>query len=471
MQTRYPSAAQPPSPGAGNPRRAVRAGPVTLAGRLRRVALWVAGGLVVIYLLGAYAGYAWVHFVRKNEDISFLQVATLRWREVRREMATQQFAKAQKDWDAGKTQEAYLAFVTAMRNDPDNVAGRQVAARFLSTVGGPNMAATVLEEGLARSPENRALLQQLFELLIRSGRGRHALDLLHRRSASSMAGRNADLLHLYELQATLDTEGAGAARRLLDSHPELEQDTAALPTIARIYWETRERTRAMGLAAKYLRLEPGVFAVYSQLAGWQKQAGLTTEALQTADAAVAQFPHDLLARLLHVEMVATLSYPGTTWREAVAGYLREFGNAPGGLVALADLCGRSGWPQLARDLYLVGGTRQADLRLLACAYSDALVRVNRLQEARLILEELDRQSADTSLPFLVLLWQREVLVLSALHDTDATREAARHLATALRGDPDALENIRSRFAKLGLTAAVAEFSNPAPASRPVARKS
>jgi hypothetical protein len=65
------------------------------AGWIRRVVLIAVSGLFILYVGGAFAGYMFLRHVRKNDQVTVLDVALLRWRDVRRSMAAQQFERAQ----------------------------------------------------------------------------------------------------------------------------------------------------------------------------------------------------------------------------------------------------------------------------------------------------------------------------------------------------------------------------------------
>ena len=254
----------------------------SLGRRLRRALLLAGAALAALYLLGAFAGYAWMRYGRKNDQITFSQVALLRWRNVRRGVAVQQFAQGEKERAAGNYQAAYLAYVSGVRNDPDNIPGRLAAANLLVEANGLNMAVSLLEDGITRAPDSRPLLDRLFDLLTASGRDQRALDLLRRRPASQFSGANGPLLRTYEILATLNAEGAGPAKALLDRHPELEKNDAAAPVLARVLWESQQKLKAIDLLSRHVAAGTAPYSDHAQLAQWQLAAGLPDKALQTA---------------------------------------------------------------------------------------------------------------------------------------------------------------------------------------------
>ena len=432
----------------------------TLSGLLRKLALYGLLGLFGLYVAGVAGGYSWLRFVRKNDQIRLIDVALFRVNDIRRAIAVQHFANAQVEWDAKNYQAAYLLFSTAVHQDPDNLSGRLSAVRFLRSVGAGGMALIMLEEGLARSPENRVLIEPTFDFLLSAGRDRHALDLLRQYYGTSFSGPNAGLLRRYELKATLAAAGVAAAKQLLDKNSELLKDQLAAPVVARVLWESQERLRAIRLLQDYLRDQPAaVYADFALLAGWQEAGGQAAESVQTARRACERFPHDLPPRVLLIEMIAAETPVGNAASGAIAAYLRDYSDRPEALAELAVLAGRKGWVDLARTLYEVAANRQPDVSRLALSYSDALARGSHFKEVRQILLQVEAQAAEGDAPFMVQLRQRQVIAAAALGDVDNVHEYARRLAAILNRDPDGLEVCRRLFSRLGIVDAVSELSS------------
>ena len=422
-----------------------------------RLLLRLVAAMLALYLLGSTAGYVWLHFVRGNAEIGFTDVALLRWRSVRRSIAAQQFARAGAEWEHRNFQAAYLAFMSALRRDPDNVEGRLRTAEFLTALNSPNQAVGLLEDGLVRAPDHRRLVEKTFELLLSTGRDRRALELLHRQYPNGFSGPNASLLQTYAVRATLRAEGAAPAAQLLERYPGLLHEPAAAPVVAAVRWESQERTKALAILAEHVRRQPDDRAALAQLAGWQAAAGLANDAVATAQQACARFPAEIAPRLQLIEVTAAGSRP---WRRAIDDYLKDFGGRPEALVVLAEVAGRHGWIELTRSLYLNGANRPMQLGLLALSYADALAAHAQYPLVRDLLAQVDAQSAEGNLPFLLQLRQRQVMVAAVLGEHETVRDYARRLASLLHGDPDGLEVCRRRFAQLGIAEAVAELSPP-----------
>ncbi len=442
-----------------------RAPASALGGCFRKLLLIGGLALLGLYALGVAAGYIWLHHVRHNVRITVADVALLRVAAVRRGIAAEQFVQARKEWDANNYQAAFLNYTSAVRNDPDDIAGRLDAVKFLTAAGATNQAIGLLDDGLARTRSDRRLLTQTFDLLTASGRDAHALELLSGVLSGELDGPNGPMLQSYQLLATLNSAGAPAARKLLDQRPELPNHRPAVPVVARVLWESAERLRAIGLLAKYVGAEPGGYAPYAQLAGWQKAGGLSAEAIRTAERACAQFPGELPPRILLVEMLSA-STDARAASQAIAAYLRDFSRRPEALTLLAEAAGRNGWVDLARSLYEVCASRQPDLKLLALFYGDALARNSRFQEVRPLLAQLEAQAPETNTAFLIQLRQRQVITAAALNDPDNVREFARRLAALLRSNPEALETARRNFQKMGIAGAVTELAGRPAAKRP-----
>jgi tetratricopeptide (TPR) repeat protein len=430
----------------------------TLSVRVRRLA-WFAGlGLLLFYALGVSAGYVWLRYVRKNDQIGFVDVALFRVAAVRRGIAAQHFTKAQVEWDAKNYQAAYLYFSAAVRQDPANVPGRLAAARFLRSVGAGNLGLIMLEEGLDRAPDDRRLIETTFDFLAATGQNRRLLDLLRKHYGSGLSGPNGALLQRYEVGATLAVEGVPAAKLLLERHGDLLRDPQAAPTVARVRWESQERLKAIGLLQEYVRTQPAAYADYALLAGWQEAGGLTSDAVRTAERACAKFPAELGPRVLLIEMLNADSPGGSAMQQGIAAYLRSFAGRPESLAELAALAGRKGWVDLARTLYEIGANRQPDLSRLALCYCDALMHNSQFKEVRQLLAQIEAQAPESSASFMIQLRQRQVITAAAAGDHDGAREHARRLAAVLHGDAEGIEACSRIFQKLGITEAVAELS-------------
>ncbi len=432
---------------------------------LKQVLLFVAAGLVALYLLGATGGFLFVRYVRKNETISFIDVALLRWREVRRGMAAQQFAKAKLEWDAGNYQVAFLAYNFAVNNDPDNIPGLLEAARFLQAAGSNSMALTTLEAGLARAPDDERLIERTFSLLNTVGRDRRTLELLGQRPSSAFSGANGLALRTFELEATLNVGDVEGATKLLAQHPELARTPRALPVVARVLWESKQRLKAIELLSGHIRNRPETYDAYAQLAQWQLVSEMGDDAVRTAEKAAEKFPKDLAPKLLLIEAQGMRTNRGKEFNVAIEAYLKEFGSRPDGLLQLASLAGRRGWVELARGLYEVGALVQPELGGLGFCYADALLRQSRFRDVLQLLGQIEGQSPDAGPAFTVQLRNRQIIATAGLGDGPAVREAARRLAGALRNDGDAMELYRRTFQKLGITEAVAELSGRAAPAR------
>lgn len=436
-------------------RRGERANPVSSPA----VKLMFAGvGLVLLYLLAASGGYIWVRHVLKNDAIGFSDVALFRWKQVRRGVGAQQFAKAKGDWAAKNYQSAYLAFASGLRNDPENTEGQLTAVKFLLEMGSVPMALKVLEDAFARNPTNREISARLFELLLASGRDRRALELLRRAAAVGVSSDYAETLRAHELQATLNADGAGAAKKLLERYPELEKKPSAVLVVAQLRWETQDRLKAIELLSGHVGADGAGYPAHAKLVEWYLAMSMTAEAQGAAERACRKFPGDALARTLLVEAVAARSFRGREWVVAIEEFLREFSAQPVAMTQLAMLAGRKGWLDLARGLYELAAMRQADLRLPALAYCDALTVGAKRKEALAMLSQIELQAADGPAVFMHQVRQRQVLLAASLGDTANVREYARRMANALRNDPHQLESARRLFEKRGIVAAVAEFA-------------
>jgi hypothetical protein len=328
----------------------------------------------------------------------------------------------------------------------------------MGAMGGKNQEITLLEDGLARAPDDRTLNETLFALLLANGRHHRVLELLGGSHARALTGPNAEFLKTAELQATLYSGGAAAAKALLERRPELAKVTLAAPVIARVHWDSGDRSQAIQLLFKFIQAQPGAYPAYALLAGWQREAGQGADAVQTALKACERFPQDPAPLVLLFDVGAERILGTPEWWKQVAIYLRDFGARRDAVMLLAELAGRRGWVDVSRTVYGLGADRGQDVGLLGLLYSDALVQKSRLTEARAMLLEIEQQSDERIPLFQQQLQRRQVAAAAAAGDHEGVRESSRRLAAVTRADPDLFEQYRSYYQSLGLPEAVAEFS-------------
>lgn len=427
--------------------------------RLGRIAALL---LVAVYVIAVATGYLFLRYGQKIEEVRLVDVALFRFAAIRHTLARQQFVQAQAAWDAKNYQQAYVFFFSAVARDPGNIPGRLKAARFLASLGAVTLEVNLLEQGLVRAPDDRELNEVLFMQLVAAGRQHHALELLRGSHAAALAGPNAVFLKTVELQATLATDGAAAARALLNRRPELRHEARAAMTVARVCWEAGDRAEAAALLAGHVEANPGLLSPRLTLAGWQHELGGEQAAIDTAVAAVRQFPQEPSARVLLLEVVAGRIRGTPDWWGEIASYLRDFKASPAALLALGETAGRCGWLEVAATLYELGAHRGVDLGMLGLFYTDALGRNGRMADARAALGEVALQSDGRGSPFMIQLRQREIAVAKALGDAEAVRESSRRLAGLLRNDPDLIELYRGFYRRQGMPDVVAELSQRQP---------
>jgi hypothetical protein len=438
--------------------RSASGGPATLSRVLRRLGMIAAVACFGLYLAGVVAGYVWLRYSRGIESVGFFQVAFVRVGVIKRAIAAKQLVDAKNAWDAKNFQVAYVNYVSALRRDPANVAGRLEAARFFASMNATALEINLLEEGLALTPDNRELNDALFAVLMGTGRTRQVLELLHGNLAPGLTGPNAGMLQTAELQATLAVNGAPAARALLDRHPGLRTDPKAAPVVARVLWESGERDQAIAMISSLAQAQPNVYALQALLAGWQQENGQLEDAVKTCLTACQRFPREPAPRALLLEVASAKIYGSPLWQKEILTYLHDFAAQPNAIYRLAEIAGRKGWVDLAHTLYELGATRRLDLNIFALYYSDALAKQSRLAEARDVLAQVELQLPESNVAFQAQLRIRQVATAALLGEKENVREFARRLASLVRNDPDALEQYRQLYARTGLVDALAEFT-------------
>lgn len=433
-----------------------------------RLLLVLGAACAMVYVVFVAIGYVWLHQMRKVENVEVLDVALLRVGRVKHKIGENQFAQATQAWKDAKYQAAYIAFLSGVRNAPDFVSGRLEAASFLVMVGLPNLAVITLEEGWRRSPADEPLMVRTLDLLTGTGRDREALRLLREPVFKNLPAERMAIIHMYELYATLNLEGAVAAKAMLDARPEVRARVLSAPVVARVLWASGEKAAALELLQAYIGVKPKELVGYSLLMEYQLAEGKIAEAQATSQQACTELPSNPPARLLRLDAFSANN--PAAWKTEMEGYLTDFRAQPQALALLAELAGKKGWVLLTRGLYEASLGRDADARIPAMFYAEALFRTRHAQEALDVLAALERQSTDES-GFMVLLRQRQIVFAAAIGKNDEAQEYARRLASSLSRDPERLESTRRRFAQVGLTDVAALLVGSAPKPRPAAKKS
>jgi hypothetical protein len=274
------------------------------------------------------------------------------------------------------------------------------------------------------------------------------------------------MLQTAALQATLATRGGPAAMGVLNRYPGLRTDHLAMPIVAHALWEAGEKMQAIELLKSHIQAQPGVNFTYAQLAAWQFESGLFSEAVETALKACQCTPKEPAPRLLLLEVVSAKIMDTPAWSREIATYLRDFAGRSDAIILLAQLAGRRGWPDLVRSLYAIGSARHEDLGRLALCYSDALAAQSQVKAARAVLAQIEQQVPERNSGFLLQLRPRQVLLAAASGDRDQVREYSRRIAALLHNDTDSLTQFRQYYVKLGLNDAVAEFPDAPAGPKP-----
>ncbi len=105
--------------------------------------------------------------------------------------------------------------------------------------------------------------------------------------------------------------------------------------------------------------------------------------------------------------------------------------------------------------------RESDLTGPALAYCDALIRGNRYREAGEALDQIEAQTLEGGLPFVVQLRTRQIFVAAGMGDRTAVADLSRRLAAAVRNDSGTRELVRRTFQKAGIPEAAEALGEPA----------
>lgn len=441
----------------------------TLAQRLRRLALLAAVGAVLLYLAGVTAGYLWLRYGRDNRHVGVMDVAFLQMKSVRQALAKGYLDRAAKEWEAKDYQAAFISFTSAMNNDVSNLEGRLEAVRFYRAMGAANQALALLEDGLARYPDDERLIRLTFDQLLATGRDRYALELLGRVYGEAFTGPHATLLQGYALQAVLQTEGVAAAQKYLARYPALATSRESATVVARVRWETGEKAKAIEQLSRQVSDPAAEYSSHALLASWQASAGQAEAAVRTAELAHKKFPDETAAGVLLIEMNAASATDGRPLIMDLEAFLREHAGQPDALLQLALLAGRKGWVDLALDLYRLAASRFPNLGMFGICHADALARQSRFLEFRKVLAELEAQTSDgDNTNYLQQLRHRQIIAAGAVGDEAGVRDHAQRLASSMKGDPERIEALRSHFTQIGLPVAATAFAPKKPAAKPTA---
>lgn len=157
----------------------------------------------------------------------------------------------------------------------------------------------LLEQGLAREPQNENLKQDLALAYMASGADAKALALV--RSMKIDTPREEAML----VALLASVEGVPAAREQIQRFVTTDpSNVAVLNRAATYYAQLKDYTRARAVLEDARKLEPNAAATLVTLARVERAADRSTEAMQAAQAAVKADPSNVTARLMVADLAA-----------------------------------------------------------------------------------------------------------------------------------------------------------------------
>lgn len=145
----------------------------------RRVAILAAFLVVLGWLALSAAAWGFVKYKRGIENARFIDIAfyPFRHQQYRVTLGEHYYKTAQKQLEAGDWSKGLMSLRLSVSNNPASLGARQQLAEIYRQLQRPELAITILDEGLQYGTGDSVYLRGLFQLLASSGQDQRCVDL------------------------------------------------------------------------------------------------------------------------------------------------------------------------------------------------------------------------------------------------------------------------------------------------------
>jgi tetratricopeptide (TPR) repeat protein len=324
--------------------------------RWSRIIAVLASLAIIGYLSLATSLWGYYAFYRRIPDVKWIDVAVLpRFSRVQSAIGAYYFSDAKKRWENKDYARAIFTARAAVLKAPRNLDARLFLADCWSKAGRPEESIRTLRDGIEVDANDPRLQRALVTTCLATGHFKELLKVIR----EDLPAKGVRLLEspdryyqIAEVTAVLETSDAIEAEKAIALHPNLEDDPAAAPLLARVDWELDRRDSAFSRLQEARRRNPNDPGIQDAYVDTTLRMGKNEEAHIASEQFLRAFPTlpSAQLRFLEVRGFRQGSDRGP-WLDICGRYLVEARHRPDLLAHLATLASSEGWSDLAFLLY------------------------------------------------------------------------------------------------------------------------
>ncbi|TAG33038.1 MAG: hypothetical protein EAZ36_01325 [Verrucomicrobia bacterium] len=304
---------------------------------------------------GAGAAYLFVKYSRGFPEVKYSQMLFYPTQREAHQIARGDFLvdQAKKQLKEGNYREAFYNFRTGVSLSPSNREGRLFTAEFYALWQRPDLAQTLLIEGLTYHREDLEYVQALFSFLLQRQEDFDVIRLA--KELISEAGPVAELNDRVQVVAT-----AHALALFFRGNFDASEDTLARYGLnqtvegkllgVRMEWERGDTEAALVRLQQLTEEYPDNEQVYAQYAVYLRESGRVDELRRLSLMRQLSYPERARPR---IDLLYTYDQAGNQAHldTGISEIFRDFSSDAEVMFALADFATNAGRPQLARRIY------------------------------------------------------------------------------------------------------------------------
>jgi predicted Zn-dependent protease len=330
---------------------------------------------------------------------------------------------------------------------PAHARGRTTLAELYLACRRPDLAQSVLLDGLRHLADDPAYLRATLSLLLEFQEDAKLLTVAERLLAAPGNSDSHALAATFAATAAYYRGNYDRAEDFIVRHQLQESNDGAL-LLARLEWARGYPELALLRLDELISRQPGHDGARALLAGYYRDLGRTPE---LASALVERLASDPLApapRIEYLQLHHQRGDPARLERDAAA-YLGQFQHDPAALLLLADFAARTGRPALARRVQEILIARRETHGAAALLVAEAHLVAGEYPATLALVAGYERDHPEWSEQFAAIGHGLRAVAHCGLGRTDDARLDLNHLLAGKNIRADNLVAVSNRLAALG----------------------
>lgn len=330
---------------------------------------------------------------------------------------------------------------------PANPEGRTLLARVYLASRRPDLAKSVLLDGLAYLPDDPAYLQTTLAFLLEFQEDAQLLETTSRLLAGPANPATRPLVATFAATAAYHRGNYDKAEELIERH-RLHGSPDGAVLQARIAWERGFPELALLRLKEHLVRHPGHDGARALLAGYYRSLGRTSDWESSLVERVAADPLAPAPRVAYLQLHRRRGDQARLEREAAA-FLQQFGADPAALLLLADFAANTGQPALARRVQQALAGRPVNAAAAALLVAEAHLVAGDHQTALDLIAGCTKEYPEWAGQFAPVFNGLQAVALSGLGRADEARLSLDHLLAQKNLRAENLVAVAGRLSGLG----------------------